>query len=436
MTLSDRQRRTLLRGLFVAVIVVPGAAIVGLALFLKSDMYRSHWEQKLSESLAMRVTIDAVRQPRWDSVLFEGVRCYDPETDAKMLECRTLEAEEFSDGRHLRLHQATIFADRGAQLFAAIERRLRRETPDADIPTTLSASELTWRTATEAQTLVDVRALSGPVKDARQMLVNFGLPGTAVEHPVSLRISRQSAAAEPATSIELDTGAVILPCSMFTPLAEAAGVVGVQARFSGRLKVRRTPDGWDGTVAGDVSEADLDALVSRHFPHLLSGLAELRVHHAELLRGRLSSGSLTIIAGPGQVGRSLVVAGGMCLGMGVDEARLPPDSMLLFDRLACDVALDDAGLTIKCRTNERPGAILWKDDFVYWHEPAAVQQPAANLLRALVPIAELQVPAALQTANLMQWLPLMKPKTIPTPAGTANPTIPPSATRIRVRDNQ
>ena len=158
----------------------------------------------------------------------------------------------------------------------------------------------------------------------------------------------------------------------------------------------------------------------------------MRIHRAELARGRVDRGNLTIIAGPGQVGRSLVVAAGYFLGMGLVEAQLPAESMLLFDRLACDVSLDETGLTIKARTTERPGAVLWKDNFVYWREPAAASQPAANLLRALVPISELQVPAALQTADLMQWLPLAKPTQAATTAAT-EPTTPPTATRLRVR---
>jgi len=434
MTLSDKRRRMLLRGLFFAVVVIPCAGTLAWAFFLRTDVYRTSWEESLSSSLGMRVTIDAVRQPHLGALLFEGVRCYDPETDAQVVDVRTVEGEDFSDGRHLKLNHATIFADRGAQLFSVLERRLRRESTDSETSTTLSAGELTWRTATESQTLVNVRAMLGPIDDARQLLVNFGLPGTSEQHPVSLRISRQASTATPTTSIELDTGAVVLPCSLFTPLTDAIAAVGAQARFSGRMKVRHTADGWDGVVTGDVSEADLDALVSSRFPHLLSGLAELRVHHAELTRGRLERGTLTIIAGPGQVSRSLVVAGGAFLGMGVVEAQLPPDSMLLFDRLACDVAMDESGVTIRGRTTERPGAVLWKDDLVYWREPAGGAQPAANLLRALVPFTELQVPAAMQTANLMQWLPLSRPTRIQSPTATPSSTAPPSATRIRVRE--
>jgi hypothetical protein len=299
-------------------------------------------------------------------------------------------------------------------------------------PTTFTATELTWRTATEAQTLVNVEALAGPSDGGQQLLVNFGLPGTSVEHPASLRFSRKTESGAPTTSIELDTGAVVLPCSLLVPLADAAAALGSQARLSGRLKLRHTAEGWEGVVTGDVSEADLDTLVSSRFPHLLSGSAELRIHRAELSRGRVDRGHVTIIAGPGQVSRSLVVAAGRFLGLGVVESQLPADSMLLFDRLACDAALDETGLTIKGRTTERPGAVLWKDDRIYWREPTATNQPAANLLRALVPISELQVPAASQTADLMRWLPLAKPTQAAT-AEAVEPTTLPAATRLRVR---
>jgi hypothetical protein len=108
--------------------------------------------------------------------------------------------------------------------------------------------------------------------------------------------------------------------------------------------------------------------------------------------------------------------------------------MLLFDRMACDVTIDAGELSIRARSPERPGAILWKGDVVYWRQPPTGTQPAANLLRALVPFQELQVPAALQTAVLMQWLPLAKPKPQTTTTPVPEPSVPPPTPRLRVRD--
>lgn len=430
MTFSDRRRRTLLRSMFLAIGVLPIVATIVWAAVLRTDAYRASWQQGLSAGLGLRVTLGDVRHPRPGVVLLEDLRGYDPETDALIVECRAVEAETFVDGRHIRAEQPTIYADRGAKLFAALQRRLCRETPEAELSVTFAAAELTWRTAVDSQTLVDVRGLAGPVDGAEQLLVNFRLPGTDAEHPASLRIARQIDGPTPTTTVELDAGAVILPCGLFAPLTEAAVALGPRARFGGRLKVRHTGDGWDGVVTGDVHEADLDVLVSSRFPHLLSGTAELQIHRAELNRGRLERGQMTILAGPGQIGRSLAAAGGTYLGLGSASDPLPNDSMLLFDRLACDVMIDGGELSIRARSPERPGAILWKGDLTYWREPPTAAQPAANLLRALVPFQELQVPAALQTAALMQWLPLAKPA----PQPNVEPAVPPTSPKLRVRD--
>lgn len=431
MALSDRRRRTLLRSLFLAVGVLPIVATVVWAAVLRTDVYRASWTRGLSAAWGLRVTLDDVRHPRPGVVLLAGLRGYDPETDAVVVECRTVEAETFADGLHVRAEQPMIYADRGARLVNALQRRLRRETPDVVTSVSFSAAELTWRTAVDSQTLVEVRGLAGPVGGVEQLLVNFRLPGTDVEHPASLRIARHLEGPSPTTTVELDSGAVVLPCGLFAPLTEAAGALGAQARFGGRLKVRHTADGWDGVVAGDVYETDLDVLVGRRIPHLLSGTADLQIHRAELNHGRLEHGQMTILAGPGQIGRSLVVAGGTSLGLTPPDDRLPADSVLLFDRLACDVAFDAGELSIRARSPERPGALLWKGNVVYWREPATAAQPAANLLRALVPDRELLVPAALQTATLMQWLPLAKPAPQTTPPVTATP---PTAPSMRVRE--
>jgi len=414
--------------LFLAVGALPIAATLVWAAVLRTDAYRTSWQQGLSAGLGLRVTLGDVRHPQPGVVLLEDLRGYDPETDSLVVECRAVEAETFADGRHIRAEQPTIYADRGTKLLGSLERRLRRETPEAETSVTFAAGELTWRTATDSQTLVDVRALAGPVDGAEQLLVNFRLPGTDAEHPASLRITRHIDGPAPTTSVELDAGAVVLPCGLFAPLTKAAVAFGPRARFGGRLKVRHTADGWDGVVTGDVNEADLDVLVSSRFPHLLSGTAELQIHRAELNRGRLERGQMTILAGPGQVGRSLVTAGTTHLGLGSAGDSLPADSMLLFDRLACDVTIDGGELSIRARSPDRPGAILWKGDVTYWREPPIAAQPAANLLRALVPFQELQVPAALQTAALMQWLPLAKPQP------NVEPAVAPNTPRLRVRD--
>ncbi len=432
MTLSDSRRRTLIRGLFLCTCVLPCLVTLAWGWVVRSDAYRDAWQESIAVQLGMRVTVAQVRTPRPGTLLLENVRGYDPETDAQVFACRTLEIEEYADGRHLRASQPEIDAVHGARLFAALERRLRRETRSAETAVTFEAAELTWRVGGESQTLVDVDALAGPAESAQQLLVNFALPGTPAEHPVSLRIARHTSA-QPETTVELDTGAVVLPCAAFAPLTDVVDVLGPRARFAGRLKLRQTAAGWNGVVAGDVTEADLDTLVSQRFPHVLSGSAELQIHRAEVAGGRLEHAEFTIEAGPGQMSRSLAESVGRHLGLAGAAAPFPAGSMLLFDRLALDGAIIAGGLTIKARTNERQGAILRQGDVVYWREPPPGVQSTAQLLRALAPAAELQVPAVAATAALVPWLSIVESgKAMTSQNGDAGTL--PTAVRLRVRD--
>ncbi len=431
MTLSDSQRRTLLRVLFLTICVLPCFVTLAWGWVIRTDAYRKGWQESLSTNLGMRVVVAAVRTPRPGVVLLENVRGYDPETDAEVFDCRALEVEEYADGRHLRASQPEIHAANGGRLFAALERRLRRETPEAETAITFEAAELTWRVGEESQTLVDVDALAGPAESAQQLLINFALPGTPAEHPVALKISRHTSA-KPETTVELDTGAVVLPCGLLSPLTDAVAALGRKARFAGRVKLRHTADGWNGVVTGDVADADLDSLVTERFPHVLSGNAEIQIHRAEIAGGRLERAEFSLEAGPGQLSRSLIDSVAHFLGAASGTTAPPGGAMVPYERLAFDGTIVGGGLSIKARSNERQGTILRHADLAYWREPAGLQ-PTANLLRALAPAADVQVPAVAAAAALMPWLSVIESGKNAA-AGDVPPGTLPAAVRLRVRE--
>lgn len=431
MTLSDSQRRTLLRVLFLTVCVIPCLVTFTWGWVIRTDAYRNSWQQSLSTQLGMRVIVAQVRTPRPGTVLLENVRGYDPETDAEAFHCRALEVEDFADGRHLRASQPEIHATHGGRLFAALERRLRRETPEAETAVTFEAAELTWRVGGESQTLVDVEALAGPAESAQQLLINFALPGTPAEHPVALKISRHTSA-QPETTVELDTGAAVVPCGLLAPLTDAVGVLGRNARFAGRVKLRHTADGWNGVVAGDVTEADLDALVSERFPHVLSGAAELQIHRAEIAGGRLDRAEVSVEAGPGQVSWSLVRAAEQHLGMATGTAaEVSSGKIVPFTRLSFDAVIVNGRLTLRSRGSDRQGLVMESGVTPLLREPAG-PQATANLLRALAPAAELQVPAVAAAAALVPWLSVVESGA--QQRGEVPPGTLPAAVRLRVRE--
>lgn len=405
--LTESQRRRCVRGLFVASCLIPAAACLAWSLHRGGDSDRAAWEQRLSSHLGLRTQMERLRHPRPGVVLFERFRCYDPETDALVVDARAVEIEQGNDGFRLRASQPEVFADRAAGLFTALERRLRREFPNVESTDVFETAELTWHVPGQSQTLVDVRAELGPAESARQLLAKFSLPESQNGgRGAALRIRRSTAATPPETLVELDTGDAALPCSAAAPLQAVAASFGVRAAFAGKLQLRHAADGWRGTVVGDVGDVDLDALVSRRFPHKLSGTAELLIHRAEWNAGRLEHCDVTLRAQSGHIGRSLVASAAYHLGLG--DPRLVADDrpVLPFDGLELDLTLDEAGVKLSSRSPDARHPILWFGQTIYWRQPPTPLQPAANLLCALVPERELMVPAARHVAGLMEIMPL------------------------------
>ncbi|HET6880936.1 MAG TPA: hypothetical protein VFI31_12315, partial [Pirellulales bacterium] len=90
--------------------------------------------------------------------------------------------------------------------------------------------------------------------------------------------------------------------------------------------------------------------------------------------------------------------------------------------LALGFAVDQRGLQLHSLADERPGAlVLSGDGAVLISAPDEGPLPLVQLLRALAPDSQVQVPATKETAQLAPWLPW--PPIVP-PADHA-PTSPP-----------
>jgi len=413
--MHESQRRSLLRLLFVTSCLLPTAAVLAYGFAGRTSYVRSSIAARLGAACGLRVEIDGVRYPRPGNAILDGVRCCDPETGVLVVACRSIETSSEGDGISLHADGAEIFADRAGRLFDYLERHLRSELPEAASRVDVTADELTWHVGKESQTLVDFEGTFGPEDDVRRLAASFRLPGSDDAHPTALRIARDTKVSPAETVVELDSGAVLLPIAMFGPLIDAADSVGTEARWSGRLKLRRTQRSWEGIASCDATEVDFRQLTSHCVGDRLWGTGELRIHWAEFAAGRIARVRGTIIAGPGQISRDLLRAGIVHLGMGSADTMVPEGPPVLFDRMEFDFSIDADGLAIKCRSAEQHDALLWRDDIVYWHVPPSGAQPVAHLLRALSSDREPLVPMAEPTTALLAILPLPgSPPRVPT----------------------
>ncbi|MGC3970205.1 MAG: hypothetical protein QM775_23615 [Pirellulales bacterium] len=241
-TMHDVQRRALLRALFWLVCLLPTAAVGAWSYSLRTAGHRAAAEDRIGSALGMRVTLEAIRYPQPGLILLEGFRAYDPETDALVLSAPRVEAEPAGDGLQLAAANLEAFADAGTRLFGAVERRLKRELPDAETRIGVEIDQLTWHSGGAAHTLTHFEAVLGPTESGRHLLVNFRSfsadASVQAEGPASLRLARTGTTTGAETTVELDTGATPLPCAMFVPLVGGAADLGADARIDGRLKLK------------------------------------------------------------------------------------------------------------------------------------------------------------------------------------------------------
>ncbi|HEX3871359.1 MAG TPA: hypothetical protein VHV77_13030, partial [Pirellulales bacterium] len=165
-----------------------------------------------------------------------------------------------------------------------------------------------------------------------------------------------------------------------------------------------TNDGWDGTIRGDLSGIDLDALVTSQFPHTISGEANLHIERAHVVGGRVVEAEGTVTAGPGAIGRSLLVSGSQRLKL-TAPGSVSKDAMSRFERLHFDFSLDSAGLRLVGRC---PAGAMLVDASgrVLWSQPSEPSQPIVAFVQMLVPASQLHVPATMESEWLIRHLPV------------------------------
>jgi hypothetical protein len=211
----------------------------------------------------------------------------------------------------------------------------------------------------------------------------------------------------------LNSGAAEIPCSLLIVPLGVKNRLGERARFRGSIAAVETADGWNGELTGEFKEVDLQAVVSEQFPHQMSGAANVAIQRARFERGRLIEARGTIVAGPGVVGQSLLQAAAQNLQLAgtatdLDRAVVP------YDQFAISFALDSSGLSLGGLCEGAKGTIVRRGETALLAESGAAPRPVAALLRTLVPMSELQVPATRESNWLIDHLPV--PSVMP-PAG-------------------
>jgi hypothetical protein len=422
--LHDTTRRRLCLAGFLSLGLAPALLVGGWCFSRHLPGEVQAEAHALSRRLGFDVKLSGVKHLRPGTLLYENFEAADPETGETIFRCRLLEvaAGEASPAPQSR-PMIVMTASQPEVEAAALERIWRclqgtlegsRGPLEADMQ--FAASELTLHASSASQTLTAIQGRLENLPGGTHAQLEFRLVGADTPEPARIRVGRDRQASPPTSRFELYTGDGELPCHLLAMGLAELRPLGPRCRFRGYIWASETPDGWQGEVTGQLAELDLGGLVSDHFSHRMSGMAEVVIQSARFRQGRLEEGSVILAAGPGTIDRSLMEAASARLGLVTGRGPLPEGDQIGYDQLAFSATLDMQGLRLcgRCSTAE-PGTVLSEGRRSLLGQPERQPAPAVALVRTLVPDSVVQVPATRQTDWLLRRLPV--PEVVP-PAGS------------------
>ena len=357
----------------------------------------------------------SVSAPRPGLTRYEGLELSDPETRQLLARLPMVEVEDRADSVSIRLPAAAIV--NGLRLDAAwkvardqtrrsaARRQLRLEVPslavhldDADYNFTDVAGEIE---STDERSQLHVRFRHATAHQARAESADVQAEATEIT------FVEDRDANPPSATFRFRSGTTPLPCGLAVSLWPGAEHLGNASRFAGRILAAEQAGAWQAELAGRMTGVDLNVALGRHFPHRLSGLAAIDIRRMTIENGRVETAAGRLTAGPGAISRSLLQSAQANLHLPAsNEVTAGRGNVLAYQRLGVDFEINAHGLTLAGAIEQAPGAILIDGRSVLAREPEVNVQPVLNLVRALVPRSDVQVPATRETDFLTRALPI------------------------------
>jgi hypothetical protein len=327
--LHYKTRRLICRIAFVVCCALPSAGVVAWAGWLCTAGHARQVSAELSTFVHAPVRIAGVSYPRPDLARYLNLVIEHPETRRPMLRATEVETGGPERSRVILVTHPEIEAAALAELLSLLEQELKQGGSSARSAAIASeahevrlhAAELTLRLADRTETLTDLVATLGTIDGHRAADLQFRVRGLSMPQPARVRYYRKSPD-DLATGFALDTGESSLPMWLAGLFAPWPNGLGEQATFRGQIVMEQSAEGWQGELQGVLASVALKGLLpatasrgelapgsmSAREGHRLDGLAEVRIKHARFSHGRLESMSGSLVAGPGFMSQSLVVA--------------------------------------------------------------------------------------------------------------------------------
>ncbi len=371
-----------------------------------------------SDRLGLAVTIGDVRYPRPGLTLLDRVELADPETGARLARARLVEIDTASGATTVSPAQLEVFAGDWSEWWSLAQRELRRR-GGANAKLRIAAGEVTMHMPAGDQTFTDLRCQTESSDAGSQIGFSFRMAGYEMPEPATLSVFRSRQTTPATAGLEIHTGSAALNGGLLAAAWPPAAHLGRDARFCGSLRAVHPASGWEGELAGQLHDVDLDELLTSQFPHKLSGHARIDLEHVRFQADRIEQASGSVVAGPGLAGRSLLKAASEVLGFEPGAEIKTLGRSAPYERLALAFVIDEHGLALRGQCPAGAGVVLQDSEVALMLEPKRASQPVVNLVRALVPQSEVQAPATRESSALSAILPI--PSLAPPEADRAEP---------------
>jgi hypothetical protein len=428
--LHENTKTRICRGAFLALCVAPLCAVVAWSVLVNTAWYRRSHERAIAARLGWQVRLQAVSTPRPGTLLYRGLDLFDHDNGQLLARLPFVEIESEGAATVVRSpYPAVVNGTRLDACWELVERLMLHSSGAGNV--CIEAGNVTLHLADGDQSFTEiVGQLDGDPLHAQAMLsFRRAIAGNRPAEPSQLRVTRHAGATSSVQELQLHTGGTPLPAVLFTSLWPGAERLGKTCHFRGSLRATEQAGQWQAEIAGHLSDVDLDLLISRQFPHKLTGLAHVRLKRAKLAGGRLESAAGNVTAGPGVISRSLVQSAETHLHVQAAlEAVHGPGNLIDYHLFAASFEVNPRGMALRGEVAGGRGALLVDKKRILAIEPPVVSQPVVALVRTLVPHSDVQVPATRETVDLTGSLPV--PSLVPEP-GDEQPL--PTARPLTVR---
>ena len=432
--MPDLSRRLLCRVAFVLLCIGPTIYVGMYAVAAhwrreRAALYQ-FWETRIRQETGFQAEVASIELGNRDDILFHELVLSDPETQEVVARVRRVHiAPAGKRGWVVDVAYPEIPAHQVARLWEPLYDRLRASRGPGDWSGFVSAKNVTLQRGSDADTLSQFECQFGSSPSGGFAQMEFLLDGYGMTERARIRVHRHRDKHPPETTVFLQTGPGLLPCSAFAEFVPALRHFGKEAHFQGKSEWRLNSEGWRGErFEGKIAIVDMSALVTNLFSHhLWSGTCDLEIRRAEFEAGRLVSAEGIMTGEGGTLSRSLFTGAITQFGWKSSQDEVLQASRLRYHRLGLDFRIDTSGLVIRGRCGS-PGVILENEQGpVLWDNPQPAQ--VVDLVRVLVPETQHHVPATRQTAWLTNLLPV--PNYVPP---DRNAQLHPESRPVRLRE--